>query len=93
LSMGKAMPSAIGEIGIIYMPLEGLIDVEAEKERLSGQLKKIEQDFSRVTGKLQNEAFISKAPDHVVQRQVEIQQDLISRREKLERLVDMLEKT
>ena len=88
----RAMPSAVRELGTIYMPLEGLIDIEAEKGKLAGQLKKIEQDLRRVTGKLENEEFVGKAPPHVVQRQEEIKQDLINRREKLEHLAEMLTK-
>jgi hypothetical protein len=88
---GKAMPSAISELGTIYMPLEGVIDVAAEKERLNGQLADIEQNFKRVQSKLENESFVNKAPAHVVERQVTLKQDLITKRQKLQGLLEMLD--
>lgn len=46
--------------------LAGLIDVEAETARLAGERAKAEQFLARSRGKLANEQFVERAPDHVV---------------------------
>ena len=90
LAPEKAMPSGVGKLGTVYMPLEGLIDVDAEAVRLSGQLEKIVRDLARVTGKLANMDFVSKAPQHVVAQQETRKRELVERSEKLKRLIATL---
>ncbi|MBW3662674.1 MAG: valine--tRNA ligase [Actinobacteria bacterium] len=53
--------------GEAYVPLAGLIDVAAELERLRKELDKAESELERVEDKLANDAFVSKAPQDVVQ--------------------------
>ncbi|MED5372888.1 MAG: valine--tRNA ligase [Myxococcota bacterium] len=50
----------------IFIDLEGVVDVAAEKERLTKEIAKVGKDAKGLRGKLGNEAFVSKAPDHVV---------------------------
>ena len=57
----KAMPSSVGKLGTIYMSVAGIIDVEAERKRLSGQLESLAKDLARVNGKLGNTDFLQKA--------------------------------
>ena len=52
--------------GEIYMPLEDLIDISKELERLSKEKEKIEGELKRVEGKLANENFVSRAPENVI---------------------------
>jgi valyl-tRNA synthetase len=91
LTPGKAMPSAVCELGTVYMPLEGLVDVEAEQARLRGQLEKIDGDLKRLAAKLDNESFVTKAPRHVVDRQVARKRELVEKRGKLTHLIEMLD--
>ncbi len=51
----------------IYLPLEGLIDMEKEIARLTKELENLRKVAASTTGKLNNERFVSKAPAHVVQ--------------------------
>ncbi|MBO5076638.1 MAG: valine--tRNA ligase [Clostridia bacterium] len=51
----------------LYMPLEELIDIGKEIERLTGEMQKLEQDIARISAKLANEGFVSKAPAAVVE--------------------------
>lgn len=51
----------------VYMPLKDLIDFEKEIERLEKEKEKLEMELKRVEGKLSNEGFINKAPEHVVE--------------------------
>jgi len=51
----------------IFVPLKGLIDIDAEVNRLSKELKKAEKELLFIKKKLANEDFISKAPQDVVE--------------------------
>ncbi|MBI5409597.1 MAG: valine--tRNA ligase [Nitrospirae bacterium] len=51
----------------IFVPLEGLFDIDAEIGRLNKEKNKIEEDMEFVRKKLSNENFISKAPASVVE--------------------------
>jgi valyl-tRNA synthetase len=55
------------ELGDLYLPLEGLIDVEAEKARLKKELEKIEAEAAKVEQKLANPNFTQNAPANVLQ--------------------------
>ncbi|MFQ8602374.1 MAG: valine--tRNA ligase, partial [Anaerovoracaceae bacterium] len=50
----------------IFIPLDDIMDYEAEFDRLQKEKKKLEGEVKRVKGKLSNEGFISKAPQKVV---------------------------
>jgi valyl-tRNA synthetase len=86
----KATPSGLSKLGTIYLPLEGLIDVEAERTRLSAQVEKIVQDLERVKTKLANANFVNKAPREVVDQQKARQQEYEHEIEKLKRLIEAL---
>ncbi len=53
----------------VLIPLSGLIDRDAELERLDRELKKLEGTRASVQGKLSNENFVSKAPADVVEQE------------------------
>ena len=53
----------------IYLPMAGLLDVEAERERIQRELEEARQEVARTAGMLANEQFVSKAPEQVVQQQ------------------------
>lgn len=53
----------------ILVPMAGLIDKDAEIERLSKEIGKIDKEIARVDGKLGNQSFVSKAPEAVVQKE------------------------
>ena len=50
----------------IYMPLAELVDVDKEKDRIKKELEKAQKDLEFLLKKLNNEAFMSKAPQKVV---------------------------
>lgn len=62
---GKSM-SAVVSGAELFMPLEGLIDKDAEIARLEKELEKWAKEVKLVQGKLSNERFVSKAPEAVV---------------------------
>ena len=55
----------------IFIPLEDLIDLDKEMERLAKEKENLEKELARVNGKLSNEKFVSKAPESVVQEERE----------------------
>ncbi len=63
----KGTPSVHSELGDLYLPLEGLIDVAAEKARLTKELEKIQSEITKAEQKLNNPSFASKAPPHVLE--------------------------
>ena len=54
-------------LGDLFLPLEGLIDFEAEKARLKKELEKIEAEAAKVEQKLSNPSFTQKVPAHVLE--------------------------
>ncbi|MGA3163809.1 MAG: valine--tRNA ligase [Verrucomicrobiota bacterium] len=55
------------ELGDLFLPLEGLIDIEAEKARLKKKLEKIEAEIGKVQSKLDNPNFAQKVPANVLE--------------------------
>jgi len=53
----------------VYVPLEGLIDLSAERKRLAGQRAKAAQQLAGVQAKLSRPAFTEKAPPEVVEKE------------------------
>ena len=58
----------LGEMRIL-VPMKGLIDVDAERERLGKQVSRIEADLAKTSGKLGNDNFVNNAPADVVQKE------------------------
>jgi len=58
--------------GVQYaIPLAGLIDMDAERKRLSKEIEKAQSEIEKIDKKLGNEAFVAKAPEKVVNLQKE----------------------
>ena len=66
----------------LYMPLEGLVDLEEEAKRKKEEIKKIEFEIARAEKMLSNPGFISKAPQSKIDEE----------KAKLEKYKEMLEK-
>ena len=50
----------------VYMPLSELVDLEKERERIAKELAKARDNLARLENKLNNQSFVSKAPEAVV---------------------------
>jgi len=55
----------------IYIPLEDLIDIDKEIERLEKEKANLEKELERVNNKLVNQGFVAKAPAKVVEEEKE----------------------
>lgn len=71
----KGTPAAVTSVGEAYMPMEGLIDVEAERVRISKEIEKIELEVKKSGGKLSNASFVDRAPPEVVVQEKERLED------------------
>ena len=74
----------------IFVPLEGIIDLEVERARLEKEVAKFEKLVQSMNGKLSNEKFIANAPADVVEKErgrlVEYGDTLESLRDSLRRI-------
>jgi len=71
----------------VFVPLAGMIDLEQERERLRSEIEEKEGFLKSVEQKLNNEQFVTKAPDEVVDRERQKKKDATA---ELERLQDNL---
>jgi valyl-tRNA synthetase len=56
---------------IIYLPLAGMVDLNAERERLTKEIEQTEEEIARTGQLLAYDNFTSRAPPEVVDRQRE----------------------
>jgi valyl-tRNA synthetase len=84
----QGTPAALTDVGEVAMPLDGLIDVEAERERLGREIEKIRGEVKKSEGKLGNASFVERAPAAVVDQE---KARLDEWREKLGQLEEMVE--
>jgi valyl-tRNA synthetase len=87
----KAPESAVALIGEmkVNIPLAGLIDVEAEIERVNKLIETANQEITRSSGKLKNDKFVNSAPEVVVNKE---RDNLISNQQNLQELEGQLQK-
>ncbi len=68
---GEGMVQAITFDAVLYLPMEELVDMAAEKERLTKELETVRAEIARAKGKLENESFVARAPQKVVDAEKE----------------------
>jgi valyl-tRNA synthetase len=83
--------SALGVVnGIEFaLPLEGILDFDAERVRLQKEISLVEKEMAKIEGKLSNPGFLAKAPEDVVE---ENRQRLADETDTKERLAVALER-
>ncbi len=70
---------------VVYIPLEDLVDMEKEKERLNKEKERLTKELARSKGMLSNERFLSKAPEVKVQEEKD-------KMKKYEQMMEQVEK-
>lgn len=86
----EGMPAAVSKLGSLFLDLASSIDIEAERERLERELKKLEGGLRAAEGKLKNEKFIRNAPPAVVAGARRQQAETQARFDEIKRLLDSL---
>ncbi len=87
-SAPESAVSLVGEMKVL-IPMAGLIDKQAELERLEKEMGRLEGELKRLNGKLSNDSFVSKAPEAVVAKE---KQKLQEAETSLKNLKDQYEK-
>lgn len=86
----KGTPTALTPLGELFLPLEGLIDVEAERARITRELEKINKEIIKSQSKLGNSSFMDRAPAAVVAQERTRLQEWESRKQQLENMLNAL---
>ena len=82
-TLGLVLQRGIG----VSIPLKGMIDITAERERLQKEVEQARTDVARIEGRLNDSAFRSKAPKAVIEKE---QNRLAERRDRLERMIKQI---
>jgi valyl-tRNA synthetase len=88
-----APPKSVTEVlsqAELFIPLEGLVDLEDEIKRLEKELADLQKEVDRVRAKLANPSFVAKAPTAVVEEQRRKEQDYLARQQKVAARLDTL---
>jgi DNA-binding transcriptional LysR family regulator len=77
-------------LGELFLPLEGLIDVEAERARVTKEFSKAEAELAKVRAKLADENFTGKVPPKVLDEHRQREADWAAQVEKLQTMLEAL---
>ena len=72
------------------LPLKGVIDVVAERARLTKEMQKADADIARIDAKLNNPNFMARAPEEVVEEEKEKREEAVARRAKIAEALERL---
>lgn len=78
------------DLGVLYLPLEGIVDADAEKKRLSTELAKTEAEITKVQAKLASKTFVENAPAEVVDDHRQREKKWLERKAELTAAVESL---
>ncbi len=82
-SKPKSTVTAVVNQVEIMLPIDGVIDLEKEKDRLNKGINKIDRELLLVERKLSNEKFLGKAPPEIVQKEQDKARELTEKKRKL----------
>ncbi|HTR44068.1 MAG TPA: hypothetical protein VMH06_00050, partial [Thermodesulfovibrionales bacterium] len=74
----------------LYVPLEGLLDIGGEIERLEKEKKKVRESLDLLDRKLGNEDFLRRAPAEIIEKEKAKYQELVQKEERLEKGINRL---
>ena len=75
---------------VVRLPLVGIVDLDAESDRLGKELEETRRNEARVQQLLANENFVSKARPEVVEKERERLHSLSEQRQRIEEIIDQL---
>jgi valyl-tRNA synthetase len=75
---------------VAALPLQGVIDIAAEKARLEKELARVQSDIARIDAKFANAAFVRRAPPDVVEGEREKREEAETRRLKINEALERL---
>jgi len=86
----KNVATAVIKGAEVYVPLEGILDLTQERDRLQKEIAKLSKDIEVFSKKLSNKNFVDKAPKDVVEKDTAKLEEFKVKREKLEESLKML---
>jgi len=88
-TVAGAVQLVVGE-ATVSLPLAGVVDLAAERQRLTRELERVGQEIAKVDAKLGNKQFMAKAPEEIVEEQRERRAEADTLRSKLRAALDRL---
>jgi valyl-tRNA synthetase len=86
----KASASAVLRNVEIFIPLEGLIDIDVERQRIQKEITRLEGSLMGIEKKLSNKKFITNAAPEVVEKERAKQKDWMENLKKLKEILNNL---
>ena len=80
----KGAVNAVCAMGEAFIPLDQLIDIDKEIERVNKEISRMKGEVARAEGKLSNPGFVAKAPEKVINEEkgkLEVAKDMLSKLE------------
>jgi valyl-tRNA synthetase len=74
----------------VAIPLVGLLDFDAERTRLTKELRKVDAELEARNRKLANESFLERAPLDVVEKERAIQREYLDKKRRIESTLSTL---
>ncbi|MFC1950513.1 valine--tRNA ligase [Chloroflexota bacterium] len=74
----------------IIIPMESMVDIETERERLQKEMKTSQTEVARLEARLKNKAFLTKAPPAIVDKERQKLHVLIDKLERIKQQLDRL---
>jgi valyl-tRNA synthetase len=94
LSFAAAAPRGSAQMivrgTVVALPLEGILDIEVERARLTKEIAKEQAEAKKIEGKLGNPDFVARAPEEVVEENRERLAEIMSRIEKMQAALQRL---
>jgi valyl-tRNA synthetase len=84
-----ALHTIVGGVEL-YMPLAGMVDLEAERQKTSEELRTLDAQLAKLRERLSDGAFTTKAPQAIVEREQARLAELAERKAKLEERLAVL---
>jgi len=85
----KAMAQVISDVEVL-LPVEGLIDIEKETQRINKELGKVAKDLDQTERKLSDSKFLDRAPEDIIQKEKEKLEEFSNQKMKLEEVLSKL---
>lgn len=82
----RAMAQVIPGVEV-FLPVEGLIDVEKEAQRINKELGKVTKDLEQTERKLSNTKFLDKAPEDIIDKERHKLEEFTTQKKKLEEVL------
>ncbi|TWA67930.1 valyl-tRNA synthetase [Azospirillum brasilense] len=86
----KSAVQAVLDEATLILPLEGIVDLDKERARLTKEIEKLSGEIKKIDAKLSNEQFVAKAPDEVIEEQRDRRDTAEQARDKLQKALEML---